>query len=97
MRFWAWALSVTFPLDLDLVVAVLELRANDALERRRLQTKKTRRRRRNVIGITATWIPWKILLSLSFSADQPVNHRPETLRVKHQRPMRKKTSYCDGK
>jgi hypothetical protein len=46
---------VTFPLDLALVFGVLELRANDALERTRLQTKNTRSLRRNVIEITATW------------------------------------------
>ena len=45
---------------------VLELRANDALERRRLETKTTRSRRRNVIEITATWIPWKILCCAAF-------------------------------
>ena len=40
IRFCARAFSVTFPLALDLVVVVLELRANDALERTRLETKK---------------------------------------------------------
>jgi hypothetical protein len=80
MRFCARAFSVTCPLTLDLVL-VLELRANDALERRRLERKKTRSRRRNVIGITATWIPGKFFVAL-LSADQPMHRRPETLRVK---------------
>jgi hypothetical protein len=41
---------------LDLaVVLVLELRANEALDKTRLETIKTRIRRRNVIEITATW------------------------------------------
>jgi hypothetical protein len=49
-----------------LVEVVLELRANDALERTRLETKRTRSRRRNVIGITATWVPWKILVAADY-------------------------------
>jgi len=67
IRFCAWAVSVTSPLALDLVLVLeLELRANDALERRRVETKTTRSRRRNVIEITATWIPWKILYCAAF-------------------------------
>jgi len=54
MRFWVRAFSVTCPLALDLVVVVLELRANEPVNKPRMQTKKTRSRRRNVIGITAT-------------------------------------------
>ena len=59
MRFWARVLSVTCPLDLALVGVVLELRANNAPDRTRVETKKTMRRSRNVIGVTATWVTRK--------------------------------------
>src|SRR5579871_883551 len=57
--FWAWALSVTCPLALALVVVLLELdaSANEPLDKLKMETKKIRSRRRNVIGITATWVP----------------------------------------
>src|SRR6202023_1174786 len=49
IRLWARTLSVTCPLTLALVVVLLELRANNALERMRLETTRTRSRRRNVM------------------------------------------------
>jgi hypothetical protein len=55
IRFWAWVLSVTSPLDLGLVVVlVLDVRAKDAPEKIRAETTKTKRRSRNVIAITTT-------------------------------------------
>jgi len=61
IRFWARALSVTCPLDLALVLVVLELRANNAPDEITVETKRTRRRSRNVIGVTATWVTKKNL------------------------------------
>lgn len=56
-RFWARALSVTCPLDLALVVEgplalLLDASANEALNKTKIETKKTKSRSRNVIGIT---------------------------------------------
>jgi uncharacterized iron-regulated membrane protein len=57
MRFWARALSVMCPLDLALVVGVvLELRAHNPPDKIRVETKRTRRRSRNVMEVTATWV-----------------------------------------
>jgi hypothetical protein len=58
--------SVTSPLALDLVVLLLELRANDALDRTRLQTKKTRSRRRNVMKSLPPGYPGKFFVAAAF-------------------------------
>jgi hypothetical protein len=88
---------------LDLVVVlVLELRANDALDKTRLETKKTRSRRRSVIGITATWDTLKNSLLLLITHWQLAlfsqNIEGEaTHATNRQRDAEKPNPYCDGK
>jgi hypothetical protein len=77
IRFCAWAFSVTFPLALDLVVVLLDVRANDTPERTRLETKRTKSLSRNVMGITATWVPGKILVAMDSGRSVEMNGRPE--------------------
>ena len=68
IRFCARAFSVTCPLALALAaLLVLDARANEPLDRPKIETKKTKSRRRSVIGVTVTWVPGKIsLLPLNF-------------------------------
>jgi hypothetical protein len=57
-------LSVTFPVDLDLVVVVLEELANDVPDRKRAETKTTKKRSRDFME--STNLPGKILVALDF-------------------------------
>jgi hypothetical protein len=93
-------LSVTCPLVLALVDVVLELRANEALESMKPETNRTRSRRRNVIGITATWNTLEnslLPLVLRASASESSARNVEGQSVKLKTDAKKISSYCDGK
>jgi hypothetical protein len=83
------------------VVGVLELRANDALDKTRLEAKKTRSRRRNVIEVTATWDTLENSLLLFFTHRRlhcsARTSRVEQLMQPTDGPMQENHPYCDGK
>jgi hypothetical protein len=64
---------------LDLVVVVLDVRAKDALENMKAEMQKTRRRSRNVIGVTTNLLPGKSLLHCGsrFAASESAEFEPK--------------------
>src|SRR3954464_3031908 len=63
IRFCARAFSVTCPPALDLAVVVLEVRANDPLDRTRLERMKTKSRRRSFMKSLPPEYPGKFFVA----------------------------------
>ena len=94
IRFCARAVSVTCPLALDLAVVVLEVRANDPLDRTKLERMKTKSRRRSFMKSLPPEYPGKFFVAL-VSADQPVESSARNMRVKPK--CGNQNPYRDGK